>query len=93
MKNLLSFVLILSTTICIWAQEKQTRSVGSFSGVKVAEGIDVYLTKGDKESARVEVTGTSVENVITEVSGSYLKVHMRDGNYRGHVSRKYTLPM
>jgi len=88
MKNLLSLFLLLSVTTCIWAQETQTRSVGAFSGVKVAEGIDVYLIKGDKESARVEVTGTGLENVITEVSGSYLKVHMRDGNYRGHVSAK-----
>jgi hypothetical protein len=88
MKSLLSLVLFLAIAPFVFAQESQTRSVGSFSGVKAAEGIDVYLTKGAKESVRVEVTGTKLENIITEVSGSYLKVHMRDGDHRGHVSAK-----
>ena len=41
-------------------QESETRNIGSFSGVKVTEGIDVYLKRGDKESVRVEVTGTKL---------------------------------
>ncbi|MBL0744758.1 head GIN domain-containing protein [Chryseolinea lacunae] len=87
MKNLWAIILLVGSTTLIQAQS-QTRAVGSFTGVKVAEGVDVYLVKGDKESVRVEVTGTKLENVITEVSGSYLKVHMRDGNYHGHVDAK-----
>ncbi len=83
------FVLLL-VAFCIptWAQETQQRNVGSFSGVKVAEGIDVYLKKGDKEAVKVEVTGTKPENIITEVSGSYLKVHMASGNFRGRIQAK-----
>jgi hypothetical protein len=79
------------TMVCLGvagqAQNTETRNIASFSGVKVAEGVDVYLKKGDKESVKVEVTGTSADNVLTEVSGSYLKVHLRDGNYR-HVDAK-----
>jgi hypothetical protein len=79
------------TMVCLGiagqAQNTETRNISAFSGVKVAEGVDVYLKKGDKESVKVEVTGTSADNVLTEVSGSYLKVHMRDGNYR-HVDAK-----
>lgn len=78
MKSYLTFVLVVLVTSISFAQQSQTRNVGSFTGVKVAEGIDVYLKKGDKESVRVEVYGTRLDNVITEVSGSYLKVHMRD---------------
>lgn len=88
MKNLLALTLIATLAASVNAQESQTRTISAFTGVKAAEGIDVYLTKGEKESVRVEVTGTKLENVITEVSGSYLKVHMRDGNYRGHVDAK-----
>lgn len=88
MKNLLAIILLVTIAFSVQAQESQTRSVSPFTGVKAAEGIDVYLTKGEKESVRVEVTGTKLENIITEVSGSYLKVHMRDGNYRGHVDAK-----
>ena len=89
MKNLLLLALVLViTSSSVWGQESETRSIGSFSGVKVTEGIDVYLKKGDKESVRVVVTGIALNNVITEVSGSYLKVHMRDGNYHGNVNAK-----
>jgi hypothetical protein len=83
--------LLVITMVCLGvagqAQNTETRNIASFSGVKVAEGVDVYLKKGDKESVKVEVTGTSADNVLTEVSGSYLKVHLRDGNYR-HVDAK-----
>ena len=90
MKKSLILVLVLITVVALQmrAQDTQTRNLGSFTGVKVAEGVDVYLKKGDKESVKVEVTGTSPDNVITEVSGSYLKVHMRDGNYRGKIQTK-----
>ncbi|RAV99602.1 head GIN domain-containing protein [Pseudochryseolinea flava] len=81
MKNLWLVALLVMVTLPAMAQETQTRTLGSFSGVKVSEGIDVYLKKGDKESARVEVTGTKPENVITEISGSYLKVEMKDGTH------------
>lgn len=87
MKNLV-VILLMTFSIAALAQETQQRNVGSFSGVKVAEGIDVYLKKGEKESVRVEVTGTKAENVITEVSGSYLKVHMASGNFRGRIQAK-----
>jgi hypothetical protein len=85
-----SFLIVLFTFITsgILAQQTENRNVESFSGVKVAEGIDVYLIKGSKEGAKVEVSGTDIKNVLTEVSGSYLKVHMRDGNYKGNVNAK-----
>jgi hypothetical protein len=67
-------------------QQSEVRSVGTFKGVKSAEAIDVYLKKGDKESVRVEVSGTVLSNVITEISGSYLRIHMKD-NYGYHGKR------
>lgn len=87
MKKLLALTFMV-TIIWAQAQETQTRSIGSFTGVRAEEGIDVFLKKGTKESVRVEVSGTSLENVITELSGSYLKVHMRSGDYRGSVDVK-----
>jgi len=87
MKSLLTSVLVLIIASLAFAQEAQNRSVGAFTGVKVAEGIDVYLKKGDKEAVRVEVYGTRLDNVITEVSGSYLKVHMREET-RGNANVK-----
>ncbi|MGE0589314.1 MAG: DUF2807 domain-containing protein, partial [Cyclobacteriaceae bacterium] len=74
--------IVLLSHLSIMAQQSEVRSVGSFNGVKAAEAVDVYLKKGDKESVRVEVSGTSLSDVITEVSGSYLRIHMASGNFR-----------
>jgi len=89
MKSFLSLVALSFILITGFSQESQIRSVGSFTGVKVGEAIDVYLKKGDKESVRVEVSGTSASNVLTEVSGSYLKIHMKDGRYRNRNVKVY----
>ncbi|HRI80065.1 MAG TPA: head GIN domain-containing protein [Cyclobacteriaceae bacterium] len=84
-------VLILAAiffSISLLAQESQVRNVGSFKTVKSGEAIDVYLKKGDKESVKVETTGLSVDRVLTEVSGGALKIHMKEGNYRGKTDVK-----
>lgn len=75
------FLFFLLTGSLAYAQQSETRNVGSFTGIKSASGIDVYLKKGDRENVRVEVTGTDLSNVITEVSGDYLKIHMSEGRY------------
>ncbi len=82
MRRIVWVVFLLVLAHSVWAQNSEVRPVGPFSGIKSAEAVDVYLKKGDKESVRVEVTGASLSDVITEVSGSYLKVHMASGNHR-----------
>lgn len=89
MKNLLSIVMLVVVIKTGYAQQTETRSVGSFRGVKAAEGIDVYLKEGDKESLKLEVSGTSLANVMTEVTGSYLKIHMKDGHYKSKTVKVY----
>ena len=89
MKNQFLIVLFCFSIVAVMAQESEVRAVGTFRGVKVSEAIDVYLKKGDKESVKVVVTGTSPANVLTEVSGSMLKVHMKDGNYRNRSVKVY----
>jgi|SRR5690606_11704887 len=80
MKQILIVALIGVCSVA-QAQKSETRNVGSFTGISVAEGVEVYLTKGQKESVKVEIEGGNVDEVITDVSGSYLKVHMRSGRY------------
>lgn len=79
-RNLLVLTLFLVPFLGM-AQSSETRSVEPFSGVKSGEAIDVYLKKGDKESVRVETSEGYLKNVITEVSGSYLKIHLRENNF------------
>jgi hypothetical protein len=78
------FVLVIG--LCgatLFAQQSETRNPGSFKGIKVSDGIDVYLKKGDKETLRVEVSGTSINNVLTEVSGDNLRIQISEGRYKG----------
>lgn len=88
MKNLF-IALFISLSFVSWAQKSEVRSVSSFSGVKAAEGIDVYLKQGSKESVKLEVTGVELDDVITEVSGDYLKIHMSEGRYRDRTVKVY----
>lgn len=88
MKKLL-IVIALLVTLPALAQETVTRKIGSFKGIKVSEGIDVYLKKGDKEALRLEVTGVDASSVLTEVSGDYLKIHMDEGRYRNRTVKVY----
>ena len=74
------FLLALLAPLWGWSQKSETRSIGSFSGIKTGEAIDVYLKKGAKESLKVEVTGDELSRVITEVMGSNLRIHLRDNN-------------
>lgn len=89
MRHIWALILIIFSFLTVAAQQSETRELDSFTGVKAAEGVDVYLKEGDKERVRVEVTGTDASNVITEISGSYLKVHMKDGRYRSVDAKVY----
>lgn len=89
MRHIWALILIIFSFLTVAAQQTETRELGSFTGVKAAEGVDVYLKEGDKERARIEVTGTDASNVMTEISGSYLKVHMKDGRYRSVDAKVY----
>lgn len=83
MKQVGIIVLFVLAVFGAVAQDGETRQLGSFKGLRVSEAVDVHIKKGDKESARVEVDGVRTSDVITEVSGGYLRVHMRSGNYQG----------
>jgi uncharacterized protein YaiE (UPF0345 family) len=81
MKKSLSVVILIFIVSFSFAQQSEVRSVGSFSGVKSGQAIDVYLKKGEKESVRVETTDGKLSDVLTEISGSYLKIRLKDDDY------------
>lgn len=82
MKQFLILALFLASGFGVAAQTKETRDVGSFRAIKAAEGIDVYLKKGTKESVVVEAVHPKADEVMTEVSGGYLRIHLKGNNYR-----------
>jgi Putative auto-transporter adhesin, head GIN domain len=89
MKNVFLVLLLAVPLADGWAQQTEIRNVDHFTGVGVSEGIDVYLKKGDQESVRVETGGIPAGEVITDVSGNYLKIHMRNGHHNGGPVKVY----
>jgi len=88
MRSITGLLFLLIGVVSVRAQGSEVRQVGSFTGVAGSAAVDVYLKKGDKELVKVEATGVSLSDVITEVRGSYLKVHMRSGNFHGRKTVK-----
>ena len=76
------FLLLLAATSVALGQTSEVRQVPSFKGIKAAEAVNVVLKKGDKESVKLEVEGVPLNAVLTEVSGSYLRIHMAEGSWR-----------
>lgn len=89
MKNLkyLSVIFLgLAVTACVNGQFRKTvrgnrnvtkeeRSAGSFTGVKVSTGIDLYLSQGDNASITVEADENLHEYIKTEVKGDQLEIY------------------
>lgn len=88
MKGLVIGLVLIAVFSDVVAQQTQNRNLPSFSGIKAAEGIDVYLIKGERESAKIVATNIDMDDVLTEVSGSYLKIHL-DGNHRNFDVKVY----
>ncbi len=89
MNRILTTLILAGFVGTVVAQQSEVREVGAFQGIRAAEGIDVFLKKGDRESVRVEVDGnTELSHVVTEVAGTYLKIHLRDGRFRRNVNAK-----
>lgn len=78
------FVCAILVTIVSWAQDTEVRNLRSFEEVQVSQGIDAYLEKGTKESVKVEVRGIPLDEVLTEVFGDRLKVHLARNRWRDY---------
>lgn len=81
--------LFLSTSLillCFFAigQDREERKLNSFDEVQVSQGIDAYLEKGTKESVKVEARGIPLDEVLTEVYGGRLKVHLSKNRWRDY---------
>ena len=88
MRRLIVIALVLLAGITK-AQETEERKVSSFEEIRVSQAITVYLKPGTSEKVRVEARGISLDEVLTEVSGSSLKIHLDDGNHRNHSVKVY----
>ncbi|MEM6264700.1 MAG: head GIN domain-containing protein [Bacteroidota bacterium] len=63
------------------AQEWQERSIDDFDRVVVTGKIQVELAPGEENSLRIETTNVSPGKVLTDVSGSTLRIRTKPGIY------------
>ena len=80
--TLIAVFALLWFSAIVHGQETETRDLPSFNRLSVGESIHVYLIPGSKESARIKASGIDLDEVLTEVSGERLKIHLDKNNHR-----------
>lgn len=81
-KTLLTTILGVLVAGFALAQSEETRNLSSFTTISAHEGIDVFIKQGDKEEARVVSESHDLDEVLTEISGDRLKIHLEGNNHR-----------
>lgn len=81
-RKLLFLIVLLLSSMSGWAQVNsevliQTRELEPFDKVVASNGINVKLYDNQLEEAEITVKGVPLENIITEVIGTTLKVKMK----------------
>ena len=106
MKNIRLFTvlgILLCITLSSQAQNRKTvygnkkvvskeREAGSFDGLRVSSGIDVYLKQGNKEAITVETDENLQEYILTEIDGGVLRVYT-EVNIRDSKEKKVYVTM
>ena len=86
--NTIKIILIFSTVLLLSSpsvgQKIENRDVGSFHALSASEGVDVYVIPGSKEKVKVEVSGIALDDVLTDVAGGRLKIHLSGNRHRNH---------
>jgi hypothetical protein len=64
---------------------KEERNVSNFSKLDIGGAFKVYLSQGDQEKLVIEADGDELKDIVTEVSGSTLKIYTKsDWSTRFH---------
>lgn len=87
MKQKHFLVIALGALLCVPAlksnavikqEQQQTRTTGSFHGIKVSSGIDLHLTQGGHEAVVVKASPDLIDDIITEVKDGVLNIYMKE---------------
>jgi hypothetical protein len=83
--SLMATVLVLSATYAqkvVYDDNAQKRNISSFHAIETSSGIEVIISKGDKEELAVSVGNKEyIDEVSTEVANGVLKV-TRKGDWK-----------
>jgi hypothetical protein len=83
MKKIAIYSIAIVMGFIALAQKETTRKLSSFTEVSAHQAINVYLKQGSTEEAKIQISGNiEMNEVLTEVSGGKLKIHLDGNNYR-----------
>ncbi|MEL6633180.1 MAG: head GIN domain-containing protein [Bacteroidota bacterium] len=81
-RSVLLLILSFLTGSLLMAQGYERRDLGSFDKLAVGQSIEVDLRKGGSPGVSLEVSGISVDKVLTRVSDGTLKIYLEKGSYK-----------
>lgn len=76
----IAFLLFSLLPLVSFAQEKETRDVGSFSKIYIGGAFNVYLSQGNDYEVVIDAPSNDIDDIITEVSGGKLQIKTRKGS-------------
>lgn len=82
MNRFLTTILLLILPLCLVAQDREERKVGSFNEVKVGQAIKVYLHQSNNERVVIESSNIDIDEVETEVESGRLRISLSGNRYR-----------
>ena len=87
MKKIIIVAALFMLTLQSWAQDKQTRNVGSFTSISFGISGDLYLTQGNTTKVVLEGDEEDLERIKTEVSGNKLRISTKSSNWGWNFSK------
>ncbi len=82
MKKFVIITILFFAGLVTYAQNEETRKLSSFSEISVHEAVDAYIKAGSTEEVRIKASGIELDEVLTEVSGGKLKIHLEGNKHR-----------
>ncbi|GAB4474560.1 MAG: head GIN domain-containing protein [Thermoflexibacter sp.] len=80
--KILLFVFYILSIHSVLAQSVEERNIEEFDRIDASGHFDIYLKKGDKPSLRVESKRLSLDEIITRVSGTTLRIETTRRHFR-----------
>ena len=81
------------TTMSVFSQKKETRSVSGFTGINASSAFDITVTKGNTESLIIEAAGDVLPYVRSEVRNGVLHLYLDNNKLRNIRSLKASIVM
>ena len=75
------FTCMVFWTVAKGADKTEERNVGSFKGIKVSSGIDLFITMGETEKVTIVADDDIIDEIKTEVKGDVLSIYIKQNNW------------